>query len=304
MKINNKNILLTYYILPNIYEARTKLIIINNISDEIVFTTYIESENHSEVADWKHFFILFKKALINNPFYIIFFNFYLLFFFINYNLISTVETNLCFPLIYALTGNLLGDGWIGFANKDSEGKPTGNARFGFSQKSYDYIAHLYFNIYGDIVTPSLPKPWPNPKTRLPTQHYKFHSKALPALTELHSQWYYLSRTNNFIKKLPDNISLVLNPLALALWIMDDGYWLVSENTVFLCTDNFTLVEVKRLIEVLAQNFSLVATVSIRAKEPNKVFWRIRFSAKENNIKLLRTIVKPYFITSMLYKIGE
>jgi hypothetical protein len=47
--------------------------------------------------------------------------------------------------------------------------------------------------------------------------------------------------------------------------------LVSENTVFLCTDNFTLVEVKRLIEVLAQNFSLVATVSIRAKEPNKVF---------------------------------
>jgi hypothetical protein len=51
MKINNKNILLTYYILPNIYEARTKLIIINNISDEIVFTTYIESENHSEVAD-------------------------------------------------------------------------------------------------------------------------------------------------------------------------------------------------------------------------------------------------------------
>jgi LAGLIDADG DNA endonuclease family len=86
--------------------------------------------------------------------------------------------------------------------------------------------------------------------------------------------------------------------------MDDGYWLAAENTIFLCTDNFTLAELNLLINVLATNFSLISTVAIIAKAPNKLLWRIRFSARAENIIKLRAIVKPNFIPSMLYKLRE
>lgn len=78
--------------------------------------------------------------------------------------------------------------------------------------------------------------------------------------------------------------------------MDDGYW---NNGVILCTDNFTNVEVNRLVEVLSLKFHLNATVFNR---DNKC-WRLRISGKPENILKLREIVKPYFIDSMLYKLG-
>jgi hypothetical protein len=62
------------------------------------------------------------------------------------------------PIMYALTGNMLGDGFIGFKHKDKNGKYSGNALFAITQKNYEYISYLYFNIYSSIVTPSLPRP--------------------------------------------------------------------------------------------------------------------------------------------------
>ena len=85
--------------------------------------------------------------------------------------------------------------------------------------------------------------------------------------------------------------------------MDDGYWENDSSTVFLCTDNFTLDEISLLIKILTKNFNLTTTTKKRIKFNKEVCWRIRFSGKKENINLLKSLVLPYFIPSMVYKLG-
>lgn len=103
--------------------------------------------------------------------------------------------------------------------------------------------------------------------------------------------------------MPSNIGELLTPLGLAHWLMGDGYWDNSAKTVVICTDNFTLAEVELLITVLKSNFNLTATIQRRIKSNKEICWRIRFSRKYENICLLRNLVQPYFIPSMLYKLN-
>lgn len=202
------------------------------------------------------------------------------------------------PITYAITGSLLGDGHLRFTHKDTNNKPTGNALLAFTFKSYDYTYYLWGQIYSSIVTKTPPRPWPNPQSGLPVQQYTFNTRALPLITELHNNWYSWSNDlGKFIKILPSNIFDVLNPMGLAIWIMDDGYW---NNGVILCTDNFTNDEVKRLVEVLNLKFNLKTTMFNRN---NNKCWRIRISGRPENILKLRELLKPYFIDSMLYKLG-
>ena len=109
------------------------------------------------------------------------------------------------------------------------------------------------------------------------------------------------------KIINEKIFNFFSPLSLAIWIMDDGYWLHYSNTVYLCCreaeECFTEAEVNLLIRVLFDNFGLIATKSRRPLSNGEVRFRIRFSGKSNNIELLRSIVQPYFVPSMLYKLN-
>jgi hypothetical protein len=151
------------------------------------------------------------------------------------------------------------------------------------------------------MTPSLPKPWPNPNKGLPVQQYTIHSQSIPLLTEFHALWYvWSSELTKFVKVLPFNVAELLNPLALALWIQDDGYW---NNGVILCADNFTYQEVLLLGQILETNFSLLNTINIKTRSNGNVCWRLRISSKPANLARLRELVSPHFVPSMLYKLG-
>ena len=118
------------------------------------------------------------------------------------------------------------------------------------------------------------------------------------------EWYKFNKENNkFIKIVPLNIGELITTIGIAHWIMGDGYWDNSSKTVVLCTDNFTLSEVELLIIVLKSKFNLTATVQRRIKANKEICWRIRFSSKSENIFLLRTLVQPYLIPSMFYKLN-
>lgn len=103
--------------------------------------------------------------------------------------------------------------------------------------------------------------------------------------------------------MPLNISIQLNSISLAHWLMGDGFWDSTAKTVVICTDNFTLKEVELLISVLSQKFGLTSTVQKRIKANKEVCWRIRFSCRPENINTLINLVIPYFIPSMLYKLN-
>jgi hypothetical protein len=182
------------------------------------------------------------------------------------------------PILFALTGSLLGDGHLRYTHKNKNGEPSGNAHFSFTQKSYDYIFYLYYTIYISIITPSPPRPSPNPNTGLPVQQYTFNSVTTPFFSELHNQWYYWSDIDNrFVKRLPSNIYELITPLGLALWIMDDGYW---NNKVYLCTDNFTLDEVNKLIIILESKFALKTTINTKTRKNSKLFLVIELELAE------------------------
>lgn len=205
----------------------------------------------------------------------------------------------------ALTGNLLGDGHLRFNHKKDD-KGTGNAQLAFTFKDFNYISHLKIVIYSHICTLAAVRPWPNPITtgKTPTQ-YTLSTKCLPILTLLHSQWYTWSISlQKYVKIVPLNIGELLTSISLAFWIMDDGYWDKSGQTVCICTDNFTLNEVNLLIDTIKCKFDLIATPQRRIKANKEICWRIRFSRKADNLSKLRSLVQPHFIPSMLYKLNN
>ena len=131
----------------------------------------------------------------------------------------------------------------------------------------------------------------------PTQYW-FSTKRLPVITGLHNLW-YKQIEGKFIKVLPDNIEELLTPIALAHWIMGDGYF--TEGSLKICTDNFTKDEVLKLIEVLDVKYGILATINKRTNPDGAVKWRIRIS-KLSMDKLI-SLVRPHIISEMLYKLG-
>lgn len=204
-----------------------------------------------------------------------------------------------------LVGNLLGDGSLRFTHKGEDGKPKpgSNANYVITLKRKDYTNHLWKNIYSTICTSTLPRPWPNPKSgKQPTQ-YNFSSKSLPALSLLHSQWYSWSDSENkFIKIVPLNIEELLTPIGLAHWIMDDGF--SKGKGIGLCTEFFTLAEVELLSKALKSKFDLVTTINVRHISGGRTGYRLLISGAKENYTKLRSIVRPFFIPSMCYKLDN
>ena len=94
----------------------------------------------------------------------------------------------------------------------------------------------------------------------------------------------------FLRKL-------INPLSLAIWIMDDGTnELGSGKCLKINSQSFTYDEHKYLCNLLRRKFGLKADIN---KDRN--YFRIRFH-KESMEKLIG-IVKPYILPSLFYKLS-
>lgn len=105
--------------------------------------------------------------------------------------------------------------------------------------------------------------------------------------------------NRNIKILPLNIDKQLTAVSLAYWIMDDGSYNKIKNNLILWTDSFSEEEVLRLIDILRHKFNLSCGLIKYDKNNNSYRIRINKSSMDNLI----SIVKPYMIPSMYYKLG-
>jgi hypothetical protein len=81
--------------------------------------------------------------------------------------------------------------------------------------------------------------------------------------------------------------------------MDDGF--KSGNGLCLSTESFTLAEVELLKKVLESKFDFIVTLQLRHPSGGGVGYRLYISSKSRD-KLL-SLVQPYFIPSMNYKLG-
>lgn len=116
---------------------------------------------------------------------------------------------------------------------------------------------------------------------------RFHTRQSAELTQLYN-WFYKDKT----KVIPSD--LVLDPLILATWFMDDGSWCRASD-VYLNTQQFSHHDQQILLDALVK-IGLQASLN-----KDKEYQRIRFV--KTSIPALVELVKPHIIPSMQYKIG-
>jgi ubiquinol-cytochrome c reductase cytochrome b subunit len=117
-------------------------------------------------------------------------------------------------------------------------------------------------------------------------------------TWTYSSFNWISDTfysNNGTKIVPNNIEEFLTPLALSVWIMDDGSR--TSSGLKIATNCFTLEEVKLLCKILMNKYNISANPN---KDGNQ--WVIYINAK--SMPSLSKLIKPYMVSSMHYKLGK
>ena len=107
---------------------------------------------------------------------------------------------------------------------------------------------------------------------------------------IHELWYV-----NGVKIIPYCISDYLTPLALAVWIMDDGAK-VSKGLKF-CTNSYTYSDCIILIEALYKNFQIKSTIQKSGADDQYIIY-----VWKESMPILREIVGPYIIPEMKYKV--
>ena len=119
---------------------------------------------------------------------------------------------------------------------------------------------------------------------------RFHTWTYTSFNEIHEKWYVDGK-----KRVPSDIDKYLTPLALSIWIGDDGAK-VSKG-IKLCTNSFSYSECMNLVDVLYKNFNLKVSVQSAGAKDQYLLYIWKESKKD-----LYKIVSPYIIPEMKYKI--
>jgi hypothetical protein len=187
-----------------------------------------------------------------------------------------------------LIGCLLGDGHM---ERDGNG-----SRFCFYQKGehIEYILWLHSLLfkYGYC------------KENIPLIQSRFiHGKLnyycrFRTFTYSSFNWIYDAFYPHKIKIIPSLVETYMSPIALSVWIMDDGGW-IKNRGLRLCTNSYKLSEVKFLISVLENQFNLTKLSAISAGAIDQYTIYI----PKSNLSILLPIVEPYIHPTFLYKIN-
>ncbi len=115
--------------------------------------------------------------------------------------------------------------------------------------------------------------------------YRFTTRSLPELTRFYRLFYQAGR-----KSIPEE--LVLTPLSLAVWFMDDGC--KSHRALYLNTQQFDLAEQRRLIETLTTQWGVRASLN-----RDKHYLRLRIAVE--SVARFKQIVDPFILPQFAYK---
>lgn len=190
-----------------------------------------------------------------------------------------------------LTGSLLGDGTM----RRGEGARNANYKIdhGLLQKSYVFWK---YELLKSFVTtePKLSYRYDSVKGKYPKSWW-FRTIRHPLLTEIYNLWYVGDGYRTGRKIVPRIIEDDLTPLALAIWIMDDGSY--SRGTITISTYCFTTDEIELLCEALRSRYGIEFRYH---RDRDKGY---RMYSNQSQTRLLIEAIAPYIIPSMRYKIG-
>lgn len=192
-----------------------------------------------------------------------------------------------FEVLSILIGSLLGDAYA-----EHHGQGT---RFCFQQehsnKPYLLWFHNYLSELGYCTTTI-----PLTTTRIGKGGKLRYVSRFRTYTYKSFNWIHSAFYKEGIKIIPVEIGDYLSPLALAVWLMDDGGKVSSG--LKIATNSFSKEEVEYLATLLRNKYGFKISV-ISAGHINQ--YNLYFS--KSSMKLLAQIVKPYLHPSMYYKLN-
>jgi hypothetical protein len=117
--------------------------------------------------------------------------------------------------------------------------------------------------------------------------YRFVTRSIPELTPFY-RLFYVERT----KVIPE---LVLSPLTMAVWFMDDGSR--SRNAVYLNTQQFDEESQMRLLLLLKGQWGILGALN-----KDKCYKRIRLTV-ESTKRFVR-VIEPHLLPEFRYKLPQ
>lgn len=204
-------------------------------------------------------------------------------------------------VLSVLVGNCLGDASIA-----KRGTLRAALSFSFSESNREYAEYLHtFYKTRGYCSPNkikmLTRTRPNGKLYYDLYFYSYGFKSFALL---HRMFYRSAneeeclKGRKFIKIIPKDIKNFLTKQALAIWFMDDGNYHIRAKSITIATHAFKKEEVELLKTVLKQNFDLDFTIQTIKKTKQYYLY-----LGAQNVPKFRTVVQPFIIPFMLYKLG-
>ncbi|MDP3771849.1 MAG: hypothetical protein Q8Q94_00545 [bacterium] len=186
-------------------------------------------------------------------------------------------------------GSLLGDGRLECRSIGKCYPISARVRIHQSEKQKEYVFWKYRQLENLVVTgPRRIKTGHDKKRDTDWFSWYFHTKTIKELGVLY-HWFYKDK----VKVLPKNIFEFLTPRAMAVWFMDDGS--NTRESYTINTHCFSIPDQWRVIAFLKQSYDINATLIKDRKQ-----FKIRIGRYE--YCKLNTVIQPFIIPSMMYKI--
>ncbi len=178
-----------------------------------------------------------------------------------------------------------------------------------STKQKEYLMWKYNELKEHVSPVSLQEDKQYDKRYKKYYYYiRFYTNANSWIEEIVGKFYPIHR-----KIVTDEILDNIDELALAIWFMDDGttdwYERARSHIKFskrnptckLCTDDFAFEEIQLICDWFNEIWEIECYPSLRGRKKNgELSYRVKFNVEET--KKLFTIIRPYIIPSMLYKV--
>jgi len=184
-----------------------------------------------------------------------------------------------------LFGTILGDGYL-----QKTGRKNARLRLEHGEKQKDYLLWKVKKLAKLFQGKPKHLERIHPLSKKKYGYWRHQSQSMPLLGKLRRLFYPEGK-----KRIPQDLVKYLDPLSLAVWYMDDGYYYPRDRCSYLYLGNVTEKEAEIVRQALEENLKLGARVKRKKKG-----YALYFSPQET--KQLKNLIKSYILPQFTYKL--
>lgn len=187
-----------------------------------------------------------------------------------------------------LAGTLLGDGYL-----QKTGAKNARLRLEHGEKQTEYLIWKTDQFPKQFFQPLARLRRRHPKTMRTYAYARAQSHATPALGKWRALFY-----KNGAKHIPTNVAaLIHEPIALAVWYMDDGYYAPDQKHSFIYLGRVSRGEAEIARDAIAKNFRIEARLYDKKEKGFALFFPVAETKK------LHACIRALIPDVMRYKIS-